>query len=512
MKDATRRGSWQQQSPDLSQFYQDIPVGLCSLDLDLRYVHINEWLAAINGISVQEHLGRTIGEVLVDVAAGVESLLRQVIETGEPVLHGTVEAETPAQPGVKRIFQHSYLPVKSDDDTIIGVTCVVQDITEREQAERELKESEERFDLAVRATSDGIWDWNIVTNEEYYAPRWCEILGYSHDDPELPHVYDSWASRIHPDDSERVMQAVKVHLETGKVYDVDYRHRHKSGEYRWQNSRGQAIFDKEQKPVRMVGCIRDITERKCFQEQLQRQQTELAHMSRLSTMGEMVTSLAHELNQPLYAISNYVEGCLHLLENGTAETAELIEALEKSASQAQRAAQIIRRLRSFVRPREPRRSSTNINELVRTVVELVDFEIRHYSVSLRLELDERLPLVLCDSIQMQQVIVNLVCNATEAMLDNEPDTRVLTIATSLSEGRTIDISVGDTGHGLAAETGENIFDAFVTTKPEGMGMGLTISRSIVEAHEGRLRAASNPDGGATFQFTLPVEGVWHDES
>ncbi len=143
--DDARQGSLQTQPPDLNRFYKDVPVGLCSLDLDLRYIHINEWLAAINGIPVQEHLGRTIGDVLPDVAAVVEPLLRQVIETGEPIHDGIVEVETPARPRIKRILQHNYMPVKSDDDTIIGVTCVVQDITARQQDQKALRESEERY-------------------------------------------------------------------------------------------------------------------------------------------------------------------------------------------------------------------------------------------------------------------------------------------------------------------------------------------------------------------------------
>jgi PAS domain S-box-containing protein len=141
------------------------------------------------------------------------------------------------------------------------------ELIERKRTEEELYKSEERYNLAVQATNDGIWDWNIETNHEYFSSRWCEILGYSDDDPKLLHTYESWASRIHPDDYERVMDALKTHLEKGKVYDVDYRHRHKSGEYRWQNSKGQAIFDKNGKPIRMVGSIRDITDHKRVEEE-----------------------------------------------------------------------------------------------------------------------------------------------------------------------------------------------------------------------------------------------------
>jgi diguanylate cyclase (GGDEF)-like protein/PAS domain S-box-containing protein len=169
---------------------------------------------------------------------------------------------------------------------------LVEDITERKRAEAAVQETRERYERAVEATSDGIWEWDIETGKEYFAPRWCEILGYSRDDPALAHTFESWAARIHPDDAERVSAAIKAHLEEGKPYDVDYRHLHSSGEYRWQNSKGLAIRDGSGKPIRMVGAIRDITERKQAEESRLRYQAELSEAQRIAHMANWELDVA----------------------------------------------------------------------------------------------------------------------------------------------------------------------------------------------------------------------------
>jgi len=183
-------------------------VGFCYLDTDLRYIYINEWLAEINGFTVEEHIGRSVRELFPDLAVGIEPQFQKVIETGNPIIKGRVYAETPFRPGVKRLFEHNYFADKSADGIVQGISCFVEDITDRDTAEQKLKANEIRYDLAVRATTDGIWDWNMITNREYFSPRWCEIIGYTSDDPDLPHSYDSWASRIHPDYYDSVMEAL----------------------------------------------------------------------------------------------------------------------------------------------------------------------------------------------------------------------------------------------------------------------------------------------------------------
>jgi len=208
-----------------------------------------------------------------DIAEAQGILLKKIFETGE-----SVKTEEKIQFGTQELWiDTSSVPLKDEAGHVTGVLGIARDITERKRAEDALRESEDRFRRAINATEEGLWEWDILTGEEFFSPRWCEIIGYSFDDPELLHTYNSWAERIHPDDSGRVNNALKNHLEKGTNYDVDYRHRHKSGEYRWQNSKGQAIFDESGKPVKMTGCISDITERKRVEVVL-RESNEYLHM------------------------------------------------------------------------------------------------------------------------------------------------------------------------------------------------------------------------------------------
>ncbi len=230
---------------------------------------------------------------------------------------------------------------------------------------------------------------------------------------------------------------------------------------------------------------------------------ELAHVARLSTLGEMASGFAHELNQPLTGILTHAQGCLHRLRRGACAPEQLTEALERVAAQAERAGAVIRRLRHFVRRREPHRSTLDLNELVREVLGLADNEVRRCEARVRLELDEELPPVLADRIQIEQVLLNLVRNALEAMDDVPAAARALTIRARVA-GAEVEVAVRDTGPGLAPGAVPLLFTPFFTTKPHGMGLGLSISRSIVEAHEGRLEARPGDGPGATFCFTLPL--------
>lgn len=252
-----------------------------------------------------------------------------------------------------------------------------------------------------------------------------------------------------------------------------------------------------------TGFVRDLTEHQQTQAKLQELQSELVHMSRLSAMGEMASALAHELNQPLAAISNYMRGSRRLLAASTDPNISKIEtALDRAADQAIRAGQIIRRLREFVSRRESEKGVESLAKLMEEAGALGLAGAREQNVMLRLELDPECDRVLVDRVQIQQVLVNLFRNALEAMADSPK--RELAASSTKASDDMVELSVSDTGHGFSETAVANLFETFFTTKETGMGVGLSISRSIVEAHGGRMWAETNNSGGATFRLTLPI--------
>jgi C4-dicarboxylate-specific signal transduction histidine kinase len=280
------------------------------------------------------------------------------------------------------------------------------------------------------------------------------------------------------------------------------KHRTKTGEIRdvLVISRGVSIGGRDF----ALAIWRDMTEAKRAEEEARRREAELAHVSRLSLVGEMASGLSHELNQPLSTILFYARGCIRRIQSGTLAPAALLDVLEKVAVQADAAGRIVRRLREFVSKRAPHLSTVDVNETIRRALSFAEAETTRSGARVRLQLAEALPAVRADRIQLEQVIVNLVRNGVEAMQAVELGQRELAIETARSADNTITVGVHDTGVGLSAEIAERVFDSFFSTKPDGMGMGLSISRSIIEAHGGRLWVTPDSERGTTFRFSLPV--------
>ena len=268
----------------------------------------------------------------------------------------------------------------------------------------------------------------------------------------------------------------------------------------WTNT---ALLDDDGAVKNVIGTGIDVTEKRKIQEKEKQRVLELAHVSRLSTMGEMATQIAHELNQPLSAIATYSDACLYMLKSMSNESPDMLAALRGIKQQAQRSGDIIRGLRNFVSKGEMHKSTTDINAVVQSVINLAMIELRKNKVGINYSLDETLPLIITEKILIEQVVLNLVRNAIEAMAEANSLTREVYIHTLLNSENMVEVRISDTGPGLEADQIEHIFNTFVTTKLHGIGMGLPISRTIIEAHGGKLFANSEINNGATFIFTLP---------
>jgi len=391
-------------------------------------------------------------------------------------------------------------PIEADDG--LYVLSAIVDITERKRAEQALQQSAERFQALANAAAQIVWTTDAEGTALDDSPSWRAFTGQTY----AEYRNSGWLNALHPDDCPQVVELWRRAVAGKSLYQSEHRIRHFSGEWRWTVARGIPLLDASGLVRGWVGMNTDITERKKAEEQLQRHQAELAHVSRVSTMGEMATGLAHEINQPLSVIHNYAQGCMRRLTDATPQSTELREAIKQIASEARRASEVIRTVRRFVVKREHDRLPVNVNDLVREVVQLTKFETRRWDVAIGLDLTDELPRVLGDSIQLEQVILNLTRNAIESMHAQTAEKRELHVNTRLHEHdrKLVEVAVSDTGVGLPPAAAERVFNAFFTTKPEGLGMGLSISRSIVESHGGRLWAQSNSFGGATFCLTLPI--------
>ena len=247
-----------------------------------------------------------------------------------------------------------------------------------------------------------------------------------------------------------------------------------------------------------------IAERRKAEEEARRRQNEIAHVWRFSTMGEMATNLAHELNQPLSAISNYAQGCIRRLTAGQTDPVPLLEAMNNVSTQTERAGEIIRRIRTFLRKDEPKRQPLDASVVVHDVIDLLAFDISAHRARVETDFAPDLPRIDADPVQLQQVVLNLMRNGLEAMNAVPAPRRVLHLSTVAQEGGWVEISVADAGPGIPEDDFDHIFNAFYTTKDSGLGMGLSISRSIIESHGGRLSAVARPGGGTLFRMTLPI--------
>jgi two-component system sensor kinase FixL len=406
--------------------------------------------------------------------------------------------------GTYRSFEARATPRFNDEGRIIRWYGFVEDVTERELANDALREAEERYRLAARATNDAIWDWNVETGQVAWSDAAAAYLG---NQPLADSDLDVWEAAIHPDDRQRVLRSVQMAVEGDKNrWSSAYRIRKADGEYAYVYDRGFIIRDETGKAVRAVGAVVDLTERRRAESELRRTQAELIHVSRVSAMGAMASTLAHELNQPLTAVTSYVRGSRRLLSGSDDPGVQQVcEALEFAEAGALRAGQIVRRLREMVARGTVEVGPEDLKKLIEDASVLAFVDEHLHGVSHDIEVDSRARWVEVDRIQIQQVLINLIRNAVQAM--QHADRREVTITARLNDEEMVEVSVADTGNGIPEQVRDALFSPFHSTKSEGLGIGLSISRTIVEAHHGRIWAEDGENCGAVFRFTLPRADV-----
>jgi PAS domain S-box-containing protein len=380
--------------------------------------------------------------------------------------------------------------------SVMSLAALTED---RARAESKARRSEEQLAIALDAAQLGRWEWDIAQQRL----EWSDITRRMYGVPlDVPVSIETFAALIHPDDRHAIEAATQDGL-AGRPIEVEFRIVLPDGTVKWIMSRGKTLFDADGRATRTVGIKVDITSRKQTELQLKEQGRELAHIDRLSMVGELSVAIAHELNQPLAAILANVGAARRFLSHSPPNIAQVREIVEAIGQDNRRAADVIRKVGALLRRDDLPRATLQLNDVVEDVIDIARADIIGRGVSLSIRCDRGLAPIAGDRVQLQQVLLNLVLNACDAM-DSVPETaRRLTIVTTGGPDDRARVTVCDTGPGVAGHQLDHVFEPFVTSKPQGLGLGLAVCRSIVTAHDGTLWVENNPDGGASFCFELP---------
>jgi PAS domain S-box-containing protein len=375
-----------------------------------------------------------------------------------------------------------------------------------QESESGLRESEERMRLAVEGADFGIWIRDLARNEIWATDKWRWLFGV----PETERLeLESIFQRIHPVDRDAVRLVLGKAIEGDGSYETEFRVVLPSGEVRWIGSHGGVEFDGAGKPILVRGISHDITRRKEAEQETQRLRQEIAHVDRVSMMGQLSSALAHEINQPLGAILRNAEAGELLMQDKSPDLDEIRAILADIRKDDQRAGNVIDRMRGLLKRHTLDKRPVDVGELVGEVAALVRSDAAARHIKLELVVADNLPPVFGDAVHLQQVLLNLIVNGMDALDEAKMGDRRVDVSAALDGPKTVEIAVSDSGQGVPADKLTRIFDSFFTTKANGMGMGLSISRTIIQAHNGRLWAENRNEGGASFRFTLPIleEGV-----
>jgi PAS domain S-box-containing protein len=408
--------------------------------------------------------------------------------------------------GEVRWIEHACQPVSDAEGTFLGFRASNRDITSRKLAEEELQRKDRMLEDAQRIARLGSWDWDILTNKLKWSDEVFRIFGLSSHN--FGATYETFLQSVHPEDREDVKAAVNLSLtDPSAIYNIMHRIKRPDGSERIVRERAKVIFDDNTgKAWRMIGTVQDITDIREMETEAEQLRSELSRMDRVNMMGVLTAGIAHEINQPLAAILSNAQASLRFLNSDPQELEEVEEALRDIISDDKRAGEMVHSIRNIARKYDLKHEEIDLNETAREVLPLVKSEALNRKILMLEDLQPDIPPVNGDRIQIQQVILNLVMNALEALKGHNASTPKVILSTRFVDNKQVILSVSDSGPGIEPERLNTIFDSFATTKEGGMGIGLSICRSIAEKLGGRLWAENRPEGGAIFFLSLPLSG------
>ena len=429
----------------------------------------------------------------------VEAAWRAHLPTGQPF---DIEQRLRRADGEYRWHFVRRVPLRNEDGEVIRWYGVGHDIEDQKRAERALQRSETYLAEAQRLSQTGSFSWRIGSGEIFWSKETYRIMGF---DETVKPTIGLLLQRVHPEDRKLVQQQLDRAVRGEQDHDYEYRLLMPDGEIKHIHVRAhRQVYEAGE--GELVGALMDVTATRKAQEALQIAQTTLAHVTRVSTLGEMSASIAHEVNQPLAAIVTNAESSLRWLSRQPPDIEEAVVGIRQIVKDAHRASEVIRRIREFSKKVGPEMIRLDINEVVEEAVTLLQYEALRHGVAMQLELDSSLLPVRGDRVQLQQVIINLAVNGMQAMTTVRDRDRVLIMRTQPHQSDRVLVTIEDVGVGIKPENADRLFSAFYTTKPDGLGMGLSICRSIIEAHGGRVWASPRVGPGMTFQFTISAYG------
>jgi len=488
---------------DRAERYLDlVGVMVIALDRDGNITLINRQGVELLGHAEDDILGRNFFRLFVAEAERADALSRFSHALDRPGSGDNTLDQLWIDTGNgRRLVRWRNQRLEDVDGQSGGLLCAVEDLTEQHLTENQLKRAEEELRLTFHYAPIGMATLDIEGNIISVNQALCSMLGYM----------EQWllgrpvVEIAHPDDRPTA-ESLRQGLLRG---DIEYMRQEKrylrsDGSIMAGVVRYSLVRDLRHRPLMFVVQIVDRTEQLEAELEIRQQRERLGQASRLGTMGEMAAAIAHELNQPLTAISSYVQACQRMMDAGTMSPGEIAPILGKVHDQARRAGQVILGLRNFVKQRAVSRRTTDLHRVLRDVSMLADLDARAHGIPLRSQVPETLPPVQADPVQLQQVLLNLIRNAIDAMLDSENRDQGIDITVVADMGDEVSIAVADAGPGISTGDQGELFKPFFTTKKDGMGMGLSLSRSIVEAHGGSLGFTDNPAGGTIFTMTLPT--------